>query len=135
MLSKTKVVNGETLVPLFESVVFLFGGRIPSLALSSVLSPGSLVSAAGDSIAETSVVAVGEAADTLLALVGACGSLLAVAVLCTGKKPVPLIGRDGLPVPVASAMLRVMVRVADEIVVVRVRVDKVSFDGDVEASS
>lgn len=30
VLRKTKVVNGEILVPLFVIVVFLFGGRIPS---------------------------------------------------------------------------------------------------------
>lgn len=58
-----------------------------------------------------------------------------MAVLCTGKKPVPLIGCIGPPVPVASAMLRVMVRVAVDTVVVRVRGDDVFFVGGVEVSS
>lgn len=125
VLSKSKVVKGDTLVPLFASVIFLFGGRIPSFVCGEpsdpVLLPVSLVSAVGVSMAEASAVAVGAAVCSLLNLVGACGNLLAVAVLCTGKKPVPLIGCDGPPVPVASAMLRVMVRVAVDTVVVRVR--------------
>lgn len=130
------VLLGEMLVPLFESVVFMFGGRIPSGICERpvcVLGLASLVSAAGDSMAGASGVAVGVA--VLLTRVGACGNLLAVAVLCTGKKPVPLIGCNGAPVPVASAMLRVMVRVAVDTVVVRVREDDASSVDDVEASS
>lgn len=139
VLSKSKVVNGEILVPLFAKVMFLFGGRIPSFVCGEpsdpVLLPVSLVSAVGVSMAEESVVAVGAAVCSLLSLVGACGNLLAVAVLCTGKKPVPLIGCNGPPVPVASAMLRVMVRVAVDTVVVRVRGEDVFPVGAVAESS
>lgn len=95
----------------------------------------SLVSAAAESVAEASVQDVGVAACVLLTLVGACGNRLAVAFLYMGKKPVPLIGRDGAPVPVARAMLRVTVRVAVDTVVVRVRGDDVSSAAGVEASS
>lgn len=139
VLSKSKVVNGEILVPLFAKVMFLLGGRIPSFVCGEpsdpVLLPVSLVSAVGVSMAEASVVAVGAAVCSLLSLVGACGNLLAVAVLCTGKKPVPLVGCNGPPVPVASAMLRVMVRVAVDTVVVRVRGEDVFPVGAIAESS
>lgn len=73
------VVLGELLVPLFANVIFLFGGRIPSLicgkSLFCVPVLVSLVSAAGDSVAEASVVAVGVAVSLLLTRVGACGIL------------------------------------------------------------
>lgn len=128
VLLNTAVELRAVLVPLFASVMFLVGGRIPSpicdstpvpeLPLSVLLSPSLLfdevVSAAG-----LSVVAVGVAGSSLLAVIRLCDA----AVLVTGKKPVPLMGRKETPVPVARAMLRVTVRVADDTVVVRVTED------------
>lgn len=130
--------------PLFASVLLLVWGRIPS---SSVSDPEELpssvsvlvslvVSAAGASVGEGLGVGA-EGFPLPKARVGACGCLWPVGFLCMGKKPVPLTGRKGAPVPVAvaSAMLRVTVRVAVDTVVVRVRGEVVFFVEGAESSS
>jgi hypothetical protein len=128
------------LVPaLLGNVESLFGGKIPSLVCNPRFRPGKLLlSSAVGSIAEASMGGVGVATFSVLDLVGACGTLFPVAVLCIGKKPVvPLVGCNGTPVPVARNMVRVMVRVADDIVVVTVSEIDSFFPRleDVEASS
>lgn len=138
VLLNPKVVFEAALVPLFATVMFLVaGGRIPSLICDpetlpfSVLFPATLLSAVGDSTIEASGVGVGIAGSSLLAPVGESVIVLNAAVLVTGKNPVPLVGCKGPPVPVASAMLRVMVRVAGT-VVVRVKEDEFFAVGVIE---